>query len=693
MRATLPLGAFMAILALAGPAAAAETAVICNPRVSIANVRAGPGAKNFALVDTLPNKTPIKVLDRTMNQEAGREWAKIEFRGTKTGKTETGYVDSISVTKECVQTAAASTGPAKAPSAPAPSASAGQGDAFADLRATVQAHPEWLWSAVFSADGQRLATAATDKTPRVWDVATGKQVAVLTGHTDHGQIIGFSADRARVATRSFGDRTTRVWEVESGRQIASVTGPGEFSTSGDFSRDGARLATSSPNGDAHIWDAASGALLRTLSGHGARVQKAVFSPDGKLVATAAHDNTARIWDAGSGAARATLTGHGNQVSDIAFTPDGLKAVTASLDESIAVWDVASGRRIAQFPCKLCEFVISPDGARIATRAFSGNEARVWSASTGQLVATLKGHSNSPASIAFSPDGLRIITGGSDKTIRLWHAATGKALGVLRVPVDYTRAVVFSPDGTQLVTGSDDGKARFWSVRLGDDQREFSQKKQAQQDETARLEKERDESVAALDCDRTKALDARVPTAAKYVGCVKAMRDKALAALECEKVRDLDGKAKEDPKAELCLFQKVGKSGTAREIYQKAVDFDLAKDRPKAKSLYQILRERFPNDDLAIEAAKRLTAMGDVESAEAASARAASAASSAAERAAAAQRDTQQAIERARQDATYQRNQDYSACRRGYDNCIWSCSGLSNGTNCRDNCRSRHASCN
>ena len=86
-------------------------------------------------------------------------------------------------------------------------------------------------------------------------------------------------------------------------------------------------------------------------------------------------------------------------------------------------------------------------------------------------------------------------------------------------------------------------------------------------------------------------------------------------------------------------------------------------------------------------------MGDVESAEAASARAASAASSAAERAAAAQRDTQQAIERARQDATYQRNQDYSACRRGYDNCIWSCSGLSNGTNCRDNCRSRHASCN
>jgi WD40 repeat protein len=682
----------MAILALAGPAAAAETAVICNPRVSIANVRAGPGAKNFALVDTLPNKTPVKILERAMNQEAGREWAKIEFRGSKSGKVQTGYVDSISVTKECVQTAAASTASAKAPAAPAPSASAGQGDAFADLRATVQAHPEWLWSAVFSADGQRLATAATDKTPRVWDVATGKQVAVLTGHTDHGQIIGFSADRARVATRSFGDRTTRVWEVESGRQIASVTGPGEFTTSGDFSRDGARLATSSPNGEAHIWDAASGALLRTLGGHAGRVQKAVFSPDGKWVATAAPQDVARIWNAGSGALMTNLTGYGNQ-SDIAFMPDSLRVVTASFDDMIAIWDVASGRRIAQFPCKLCGFVISPDGARIATRAFSGNEAHVWSASTGQLVATLKGHTSGPASIAFSPDGLRVVTGGSDKTIRLWHAATGKALGVLRVPVDYTRAVVFSPDGTQLVTGSDDGKARFWSVRLGDDQREFSQKKQAQQDETARLEKERDEAVAALDCDRTKALDARVPTAAKYVGCVKAMRDKALAALECEKVSDLDGKAKEDPKAELCLFQKVGKSGTAREIYQKAVDFDLAKDRPKAKSLYQTLRERFPNDDLAIEAAKRLTAMGDVESAEAASARAASAASSAAERAAAAQRDTQQAIERARQDATYQRNQDYSACRRGYDNCIWSCSGLSNGTNCRDNCRSRHASCN
>ena len=87
-------------------------------------------------------------------------------------------------------------------------------------------------------------------------------------------------------------------------------------------------------------------------------------------------------------------------------------------------------------------------------------AKVWDAQSGQELLTLSGHSNLVLSVAFSPDGGRIVTGSEDKTAKVWDAQGGKELFTLRVgsPVN---SVVFSPDGTRIVTGSDDGKARVW----------------------------------------------------------------------------------------------------------------------------------------------------------------------------------------------------------------------------------------
>src|SRR4029077_14165622 len=82
---------------------------------------------------------------------------------------------------------------------------------------------------------------------------------------------------------------------------------------------------------------------------------------------------------------------------------------------------------------------------------------------GKARATLRGHTDRVTSVAFSPDGTRILTGSVDNTARLWDAATGTAVATLAGHTDAVRAVALSPDGTRVLTGSGDSTARLWSV--------------------------------------------------------------------------------------------------------------------------------------------------------------------------------------------------------------------------------------
>ena len=91
---------------------------------------------------------------------------------------------------------------------------------------------------------------------------------------------------------------------------------------------------------------------------------------------------------------------------------------------------------------------SPDGQRIVSGS-DDSTVRVWDAATGQPVGQpLTGHTGAVTSVAFSPDGKRIVSGSCDKTVRLWDADTGQPVGEpLTGHTDAVSSVAFSPDGT------------------------------------------------------------------------------------------------------------------------------------------------------------------------------------------------------------------------------------------------------
>ena len=75
--------------------------------------------------------------------------------------------------------------------------------------------------------------------------------------------------------------------------------------------------------------------------------------------------------------------------------------------------------------------------------------------------TLKGHKYSVNSVAYSPDGTKIISGSRDKTIKIWDANTGECLKTLKGHSDDLESVAYSPDGTKIISGSDDPTIKIW----------------------------------------------------------------------------------------------------------------------------------------------------------------------------------------------------------------------------------------
>jgi predicted NACHT family NTPase len=115
--------------------------------------------------------------------------------------------------------------------------------------------------------------------------------------------------------------------------------------------------------------------------------------------------------------------------------------------------------------KVTSVAFSPDGQRIVTGSYD-QTAKVWETASGRELVTLKGHRAEISSVAFSSDGQRIVTGSGDNTAKVWEAASGRELFTLTGHNDQICSVAFSPDGQRIVTGSYDYTAKVWDAASG-----------------------------------------------------------------------------------------------------------------------------------------------------------------------------------------------------------------------------------
>ncbi|HAZ46299.1 MAG TPA: hypothetical protein DDW76_03870 [Cyanobacteria bacterium UBA11369] len=317
---------------------------------------------------------------------------------------------------------------------------------------------------------------------------TWKCVQTLTGHSDTVESVAISPDGKTLASGSL-DHSIRLWSLATGELLNTLTGHSSVVLSLAFSPDGKTLASASNmafrDGTVKLWDVATGKLRQTLGDSllALRVSCVTFSPDGNHLASGhigftSIDTKINLWHLGSGKVQRTLKGHGWDVRSVTFSSDGQILVSGSMDGAIMIWDWRTGERlrtlnrptdlvgsmVAWFDSSIgaiWSVAISPDGQTIASGG-SQQPIGLWNTASGKPVRILTEHSGRVYAVAFSPDGTTLASGGEDNTIRIWNFHTGELLQTLR-HLGPVMSVAFSLDGQTLVSGSADSTVKIWRL--------------------------------------------------------------------------------------------------------------------------------------------------------------------------------------------------------------------------------------
>lgn len=220
--------------------------------------------------------------------------------------------------------------------------------------------------------------------------------------------------------------------------------------------------------------------LLTLPGHPDAVAAVSYSPDGAVLASATgtwgglRAGEIRTWDARTGRLLRTFGGAIAPVHDLAFRPDGRQLATASvafssgLPAGVFLWDAATGAEVGRLKGETSTFSVaySPDGTRLATGGIAG-QVRLWDASTGDLIADLGRHGASGVhDVAFSPDGALLATGGWDGTLRIWDVVARRQKLELKAYSD-VRGVAFHPDGRHVAAACFSPAVEVWDITTGE----------------------------------------------------------------------------------------------------------------------------------------------------------------------------------------------------------------------------------
>ncbi|EDX87892.1 hypothetical protein S7335_5605 [Synechococcus sp. PCC 7335] len=293
-----------------------------------------------------------------------------------------------------------------------------------------------IWSAYLKGvDLHRVSFVASDLTHSVFNETFSQVLSVA-----------FSPDGKLLATGDI-NHEIQIWQSADGKPLLSLTMDEGWVWSVAFSPNG-KLIAGSANGAVHLWHVQNGELVQCFDDYSDRVFCVSFSPDGKLLATGSEDRQVKVWDLKTGHLLHQLKGHTDEVRSVAFLPTQQPSSTlasASYDGTVRLWHAIKGECLAVL-----------GGSELSDSELSGSN----------VSDSDRSDSNRLSSVAFSPDGLVLASGGASGYLHLWHVKTKKAWQLLdaQQPI---RSIAFSPDGNTVAVGANDGNIWRWNYRTGE----------------------------------------------------------------------------------------------------------------------------------------------------------------------------------------------------------------------------------
>ncbi len=336
-----------------------------------------------------------------------------------------------------------------------------------------------------SPDGRTVTSIDSQGGVLVWNLESGQTIHRLPPQT--AETVGAVSVDGRVAAIARG-QDLLLWNAARGQAL----GPGLRAHAAPIvnlalNGDGSVLVSGDANGEIQVWDVAPSQsqprtktrtrrLAQALTYDGSGIM--ALRPDGERLALAAKGSTLDIYDLQSGAlvARNEAVHPGYALHSLAYSPNGSVLATSSFDGTVMLWDAetveALGPPLEGHEGRVLAAAFSPDGHSLASVS-TDNTVRLWDiapllehdgAGARPIGQPLAGHSNWVRSVAFLPDGRRLVSGDSDGHAIVWDTGRARQLAGHQAQV---RGVAFSPDSQTLVSGSLDTNLMLWNTATGE----------------------------------------------------------------------------------------------------------------------------------------------------------------------------------------------------------------------------------
>lgn len=282
----------------------------------------------------------------------------------------------------------------------------------------------------YSPDGKYLV-AANREEPfdlSIWDIENEKIVHKLSGHSDSVFSVAYGYEGDFVASSSY-DSTIRIWDTGTGNCIKIFDAR---SIDKDRSHAPVGAVALSPNneyivgglysGEVVIWDFKSKDIVHILN-NSLPIRNISFSPKGDKIVVGGVYQEAKVWDIQSGDVVLTLKGHTKCINSVIYTPDGSHILSVSDDNTIICWDAETGDRVWQvlnIDRPITSIAVNNEGTYVVAVSEDANYPLfICDLKTGKILVSYHGMFIQAESVAFSPNGRHIVSGGIDGTIIVW----------------------------------------------------------------------------------------------------------------------------------------------------------------------------------------------------------------------------------------------------------------------------------